>query len=80
EIIDAPHLLEAELKKNSIMQKIDQYYDSVLVYGPPDFLLFVGICRITQAVSQKVESQNDKNNRNDRIEQPWIEGDDADAF
>ncbi|RWX23816.1 glycosyltransferase [Rhizobium leguminosarum] len=37
EIMDAPHLLEAEWKKNSIMQKIDQYYDSVWVYGPPDF-------------------------------------------
>ena len=33
EIMDAPHLLEAEWKKNSIMQKIDQYYDSVWVYG-----------------------------------------------
>lgn len=37
EIMDAPHLLEAEWKKNSVMQKIDQYYDSVWVYGPPDF-------------------------------------------
>lgn len=37
EIMDAPHLLEAEWKKNSIMQKIDQYYDSIWVYGPPDF-------------------------------------------
>ncbi|MGZ2486774.1 putative glycosyltransferase [Rhizobium pisi] len=37
EIMDAPHLLEAEWKKNGIMQKIDQYYDSVWVYGPPDF-------------------------------------------
>ncbi|MBB3593223.1 putative glycosyltransferase [Rhizobium sp. BK529] len=37
EIMDAPHLLEAEWKKNSVMQKIDQYYDSIWVYGPPDF-------------------------------------------
>ena len=37
EIMDAPHLLEAEWKRNSIMQKIDQYYDSIWVYGPPDF-------------------------------------------
>ncbi len=37
EIMDAPHLLDAEWKRNGIMQKIDQYYDSVWVYGPPDF-------------------------------------------
>ncbi|MDM9620318.1 glycosyltransferase family protein [Rhizobium sp. S96] len=37
EIMDAPHLLDAEWKKNGIMQKIDQYYDSIWVYGPPDF-------------------------------------------
>jgi len=37
EVMDAPHLLEAEWKKNGIMQKIDQYYDSIWVYGPPDF-------------------------------------------
>ena len=37
EIMDAPHLLDAEWKRNGIMQKIDQYYDSVWVYGPPGF-------------------------------------------
>ncbi|AJC81683.1 glycosyltransferase family protein (plasmid) [Rhizobium sophoriradicis] len=37
EVMDAPHLLDAEWKRNGIMQKIDQYYDSVWVYGPPDF-------------------------------------------
>ncbi|MDQ0559998.1 putative glycosyltransferase [Rhizobium mesoamericanum] len=37
EIMDAPHLLDAEWKRNGIMQKIDQYYDSIWVYGPPDF-------------------------------------------
>ncbi|SCW45851.1 Predicted glycosyl transferase [Rhizobium mongolense subsp. loessense] len=37
EIMDAPHLLDAEWKRNGIMQKIEQYYDSVWVYGPPDF-------------------------------------------
>ncbi|OWV84567.1 glycosyltransferase family protein [Rhizobium sp. R693] len=37
EIMDAPHLLDAEWKRNGVMQKIDQYYDSVWVYGPPDF-------------------------------------------
>jgi predicted glycosyltransferase len=37
EIMDAPYLLDAEWKKNGTMQKIDHYYDSVWVYGPPDF-------------------------------------------
>ncbi|OWV97611.1 hypothetical protein ATY81_08865 [Rhizobium sp. R72] len=37
EIMDAPHLLDAEWKRNGVMQKIDQYYDSIWVYGPPDF-------------------------------------------
>ncbi|MBA8879773.1 glycosyltransferase family protein [Phyllobacterium myrsinacearum] len=37
EVMDAPHLLEAEWKKANVMQKIDQYYDNVWVYGPPDF-------------------------------------------
>ncbi|NKB79414.1 glycosyltransferase family protein [Brucella daejeonensis] len=37
EVMDAPHLLEAEWKKNNIIEKIDRYYDNVWVYGPPDF-------------------------------------------
>jgi predicted glycosyltransferase len=37
EIMDAPHLLDAEWKRNGVLKKIDQYYDSVWVYGPPDF-------------------------------------------
>jgi predicted glycosyltransferase len=35
--MDAPHLLEAEWKNNNVMRKIDQFYDTVWVYGPPDF-------------------------------------------
>ena len=37
EVMDAPHLLEAEWKNNNVMRKIDQFYDTVWVYGPPDF-------------------------------------------
>ncbi len=37
EVMDAPHLLEAEWKRNDVMRKIGQFYDSVWVYGPPDF-------------------------------------------
>ncbi len=37
EVMDAPHLLDAEWKRNDVMAKIAQLYDSVWVYGPPDF-------------------------------------------
>ncbi|WP_133709535.1 glycosyltransferase family protein [Rhizobium sp. BK313] len=37
DVMDAPYLLEAEWKKNNAFQKIDQFYDRVWVYGPPDF-------------------------------------------
>jgi predicted glycosyltransferase len=37
DVMDAPHLLEAEWKKNNALSKIDQFYDAVWVYGPPDF-------------------------------------------
>ncbi|KAA0695660.1 hypothetical protein DTW90_22045 [Neorhizobium sp. P12A] len=37
DVMDAPHLLDVEWKKNNALQKIDQFYDAVWVYGPPDF-------------------------------------------
>ncbi len=37
EVMDAPHLLEAEWQRNDVMRKIGQFYDSIWVYGPPDF-------------------------------------------
>ncbi|MDX0155573.1 hypothetical protein GOC22_07740 [Sinorhizobium meliloti] len=37
EIMDAPHLLEEEWKRRDTMRKIEQFYDSIWVYGPPDF-------------------------------------------
>lgn len=37
DIMDAPHLLEAEWQRNNVLQKIDQFYDAVWIYGPPDF-------------------------------------------
>jgi predicted glycosyltransferase len=37
DVMDAPYLLDAEWKKNGALQKIDQFYDRVWVYGPPDF-------------------------------------------
>ena len=37
EVMDAPHLLDAEWKRNDVMRKIGQFYDMIWVYGPPDF-------------------------------------------
>ena len=72
EVMDAPHLLDAEWKRNDVMRKIGQFYDSVWVYGPPDFydplvgldvppavrakMDFVGF--LQRSVSQDVESEH----------------------
>lgn len=37
EVMDAPNLLEAEWKRADVMRKIGMFYDSIWVYGPPDF-------------------------------------------
>ena len=37
EVMDAPHLLDAEWRLNDVMGKIDRIYDQIWVYGPPDF-------------------------------------------
>ncbi len=37
EVMDAPHLLDTEWKRNDVMTKIEKYYDQIWVYGPPDF-------------------------------------------
>jgi predicted glycosyltransferase len=37
EVMDAPHLLDAEWKNKDVMSKIDQFYDDIWVYGPPNF-------------------------------------------
>jgi predicted glycosyltransferase len=37
EVMDAPHLLDAEWKRKNAMPKIAQFYDHIWVYGPPDF-------------------------------------------
>src|SRR5690349_11994736 len=37
DVMDAPHLLDAEWKRHDVMRKIGRYYDRVWVYGPPDF-------------------------------------------
>ncbi len=37
EVMDAPHLLDAEWKRRDVMGKIAATYDDIWVYGPPDF-------------------------------------------
>lgn len=37
DVMDAPQLLDAEWKRNDVMNKIAKFYDNVWVYGPPDF-------------------------------------------
>jgi predicted glycosyltransferase len=37
EVMDAPHLLEAEWALRDVMRKIGLFYDKVWAYGPPDF-------------------------------------------
>lgn len=37
EVMDAPHLLDAEWRQRDVLRKIDLYYDTIWAYGPPDF-------------------------------------------
>jgi predicted glycosyltransferase len=37
EVMDGPHLLDAEWKRKNVMPKIGQFYDNIWVYGPPEF-------------------------------------------
>ncbi|MCM2475466.1 hypothetical protein HGO38_18450 [Rhizobium sp. CG5] len=37
EVMDAPHLLDVEWKRNDTMHKIGELYHHIWVYGPPDF-------------------------------------------
>ncbi|KKX25742.1 glycosyltransferase family protein [Rhizobium sp. LC145] len=37
DVMDAPHLLKSEWERNDVIRKVDQLYDEIWVYGPPDF-------------------------------------------
>ena len=37
DVLDAPHLLDAEWTRRDTMRKIGLFYDKIWVYGPPDF-------------------------------------------
>ena len=37
DVMDAPHLLDAEWSRKETMEKIDHFFDEIWVYGPNDF-------------------------------------------
>lgn len=37
DVMDSPQLLEAEWKRNDVINKMSRFYDHVWIYGPPDF-------------------------------------------
>jgi predicted glycosyltransferase len=37
DVMDAPHLLQAEWQRHDTLRKIGQLYDDIWVYGPPEF-------------------------------------------
>lgn len=55
DVMDAPHLLEAEWKRNDTMAKIARYYDQVWVYGPPSFHDPLTGLDVPQAVRDRME-------------------------
>jgi predicted glycosyltransferase len=55
EVMDAPRLLDKEWKRNDIMGKIDKYYDSIWVYGPPDFYDPLTGLDVPQSVRDRME-------------------------
>jgi predicted glycosyltransferase len=55
DIMDAPRLLDAEWKRNDVMGKIDRAYDSIWVYGPPDFYDPLTGLDVPPSVRQRME-------------------------
>lgn len=54
DVMDAPHLLEAEWKRNDVLRKIGALYDDVWIYGPPDFYDPLTGIDIPQSVRSKM--------------------------
>ena len=54
EVMDAPHLLDAEWKRRDVLRKIGMLYDSIWVYGPPDFYNPLTGLDVPEPVSSKV--------------------------
>ncbi len=55
DVMDAPHLLDAEWKRNDVMGKIDHFYDEIWVYGPPDFYDPLTGLDVPESVRAKME-------------------------
>ena len=55
EVMDAPHLLDAEWKRNDVMGKIERIYDHIWVYGPPDFYDPLTGLDVPQSVRDRME-------------------------
>lgn len=55
DVMDAPHLLEAEWKRNDVLTKIAKLYDDVWVYGPPDFYDPLTGIDVPQALRDKMK-------------------------
>lgn len=55
DVMDAPHLLEAEWKRNDILAKTDHYFDRIWVYGPPDFYDPLARLDVPNTVREKME-------------------------
>jgi predicted glycosyltransferase len=55
DVMDAPHLLDAEWRRNDVMNKIDTHYDAIWVYGPPDFHDPLSGLQVPPAVRRKMQ-------------------------
>ena len=55
DVMDAPHLLEAEWQRNDVLRKIGQLYDDIWVYGPPDFYDPLSEMEVPTAVRSKMK-------------------------
>ncbi len=55
DVMDAPHLLQAEWQRNDVMAKIDRFFDHIWVYGPPDFYDPLTGLDVPQSVRDRME-------------------------
>ena len=55
DVMDSPRLLKAEWKRKDLIQKIDEYYDHVWVYGPESFYNPLIGLDIPQSIQERVK-------------------------
>lgn len=55
DVMDAPHLLDAEWARKETMDKIDQFFDEIWVYGPNDFYDPLTGLDVPQSVRDRME-------------------------